>query len=204
MVGIYLDATPWALPVALVGGVLVAACSPVVARWTRVPFWLVLGVGLAWTGFLSVTATPSAMPWVSTDLGLGQGGTLSWQVDTISWSSLTRVSERSLNVWLAVPLGLTSLLLARARRSVVPLLLAAAAPVAVESLQWAVPQLGRAGFLMEDVTLNWTGLAGGAAVGVLLLPLVGRSLRPAPRRRSRSARAGSTRSATSTGVTSRR
>ncbi len=178
MIGIYLQATPWAVPLFLAAGFLLVLVAPVLGRWTGLPPWLVLAAGLAWTGFLAVTATPSEFPWVRTDLGLGEGNAVSLRVDTISWASLTEVSERSLNVWLAVPLGVTSALLAWARRSPMPLLLAALAPIAVESLQWLVPQLGRAGFLMADVSLNATGLAMGAGAGVLLLPFLHRSLRP--------------------------
>lgn len=183
MIGIYLQATPWAVPLFLAAGFLLVLLAPVLGRWTGLPAWLVLAAGLAWTGFLAVTATPSELPWVRTDLGLGEGNTVSLAVDTIDWSSLTEVSERSLNVWLAVPLGLTSVLLAWARRSPTPLFLAVLAPLAVESLQWLVPQLGRAGFLMADVSLNATGLALGAGAGLLLVPLLHRSLRPPVRTR---------------------
>lgn len=179
MIGIYLDATPWAAPLVLLAALVLAGVAGPLARRHGLPTWVVYAAGLSWATFVAVTATPSELPWVRTDRGLGDGAVWSLGTDTVSWPDLTRVNEPSLNVWLAVPLGATALLLALALRRWWPLLLAVATPLVAESLQMLVPQLGRVGFLLADVALNLAGVGLGVLAGLVLSPLllVGRGRR---------------------------
>jgi glycopeptide antibiotics resistance protein len=86
-------------------------------------------------------------------------------------------TDRALNTWLLVPLGLCAGYLAVRRWWI--LLLAFMVPVAVEGTQRVVPELGRR-CQFQDLIDNTWGLILGAVVGVSLgfvVPWIGRTLR---------------------------
>jgi glycopeptide antibiotics resistance protein len=84
---------------------------------------------------------------------------------------LIRVDDRSLNVLLFIPLGVSLGLLPRSRRTAVLVLAAVLFPFVIETTQLLVPALSR-GCESVDVIDNLTGLAiglaGGAILGLLL------------------------------------
>lgn len=171
----YFRSTPWALPLTGSTGVfLLPVVGRLGARLALRP-WLVWCLGVSIAGYMSVTVTPSP------DAGFWGGGRYwSWSVTWPLGRDLFMMSSETLNVWLAVPLGLTTMLAAwRGRWALLsaPLLL----PPAAEVTQWLLPGLGRSAFLLSDVTANWTGCLIGAFVGTVIAVTVPRLGRPEER-----------------------
>lgn len=84
---------------------------------------------------------------------------------------LLTVRHVDLKVAMFVPIGLAAALAGTRRRAAVALLGAAALPLAVSAVQYALPEIGQA----CDVQNVWDGLLGvalGAAVGVLAGPML--------------------------------
>lgn len=163
MIEVYLRALPSVLPMgaAAVLGALVVA--PVLARRWEVPVVLVGGWALAALVPLAGLLAPGHWQAAgSTDRISGflpQG-----RPHLVGPAELLTASEPSLNVWLFVPLGVATVLVVAAGAPVVLVALAPVVPFVGEALQGLVPELGRAGFLWDDVSANWQGLALGALV----------------------------------------
>lgn len=160
----FIAAHPGAVPGYLVVGLLSLCAAPIAAERN--------GAGtLRWWGFLTSTGgfvvvdlSPAAIRprWVwSSHL------VRSWAVHLPSLRELGRLADSSVNLVLAVPLGLTAVLLAQALRRPWPLAVAVL-PVACELAQGAAPGLGRHGLLMTDLVLNEIGLGIGGLTGGLL------------------------------------
>jgi hypothetical protein len=157
----YLRATPWAIPCATTASVAIVGWSRQLSALTGWPRRLAIPYGVALAGFLSVTTTPSS--WTLVAAGASRR-TASWSFQPVRPSDLLRISEQSLNVWLAVPLGAMAAVVALSHGSVVAPAVAVAAPPFAEAFQWLFPQLGRSAFLLQDVGDNWEGLVIGLGV----------------------------------------
>ena len=118
-----------------------------------------------------VTLTPSA------DGGAwGRSNVMRLDVTRVPLEDLVTVTERSLNVLLFVPLAFAAMMIRRrtARRWVMGAVWLS--PIAIELTQYAMPSLGRSGFLLDDALLNLLGVAIGVTIA-LVVRAAGRTLR---------------------------
>jgi hypothetical protein len=143
--------------------------APIAKRW-REPWPVVFGLGVSLSLVAAATLSPSP--------GSASGPCLQDIVRPLGPRGLLLFStDRALNTWLLVPLGLCAGYLAVRRWWI--LLLAFMVPVAVEGTQRVVPELGRR-CQFQDLIDNTWGLILGAVVGVSLgfvVPWIGRTLR---------------------------
>lgn len=166
-ISIYLDGTPWALPVTVTAFVLLVTFGRRLASRTGTPWlWLVL-FGTALAGFLGVIATPDEWVPAGADGGSGnEGGVrqLAWD-PRLPGTMLSLANQDALNAWLAVPMGALAgwALVRRARRW--PVALVAVAPFVAEGTQWLFPSFGRVAFSVGDLTCNFTGVVIGLGLG---------------------------------------
>lgn len=159
----FLRSIPLALPGALVSALVFAVCAPRLGRRLSVHPVIAWFYGTALGGFAALTITPVRAALE----GYKQGATyFSTDVSLPSLRDLTSANDVSLNIFAGVALGVAGVALARSRGAYLPLVGVILAPVVVELVQWAVPALGRSGFLLTDVAQNWIGLAVGAAVAL--------------------------------------
>src|SRR4051812_18539364 len=159
---------PWFLPgvaISVLAAVLLATFAGRSLGSSRVvAAALIVSVG----AILAATVTPIAAS--ETAGGAGRECDMS-KASVIPLSELTTLDDRSLNVLLFVPLGLT-IGLVPAARSRFPLLVAATVlPVAIETFQLVAPTLNR-GCEASDVVDNVTGIAVGFIAGVVARRLV--------------------------------
>jgi len=171
-IDIFFRATPWAIPLTAFALVALILISRPVGRGLRtrpVLAWLYLS---AIAGYLSVTTTPSSSAgyWSTSQ-------TINFQVQLGAARDLFSLTADSLNVWVTVPLGVSAVLVSWAGRKWTPVATAPLLPLAAESLQFLLPELGRSAFFLTDVVANWVGLAMGAAVGWVICIAIVR-LRP--------------------------
>lgn len=156
----------WGVVVTLgVAIVFAAALSRRLKSSTAFGFLLIASTGLV----LSATLTPlvGALENGITSTGACDlGGP--W---LIPLSDLLHVDDRSLNILLFVPLGVTIGLMAVSQRSLALALGALALPFAIEITQMLVPALGR-GCEAVDVLDNLTGLVVGAISTIFIRRLV--------------------------------
>jgi glycopeptide antibiotics resistance protein len=128
---------------------------------TALAFILIVSTGI----ILSATLTPL--------VGALENGTRSTGtcdlggMGLIPLSELLHVDDRSLNVMLFVPLGVTVGLMAGSKRALGVVVGAIALPFAIETTQMLVPALGR-GCEGIDVIDNLTGLVLGATGAILI------------------------------------
>src|SRR4051794_41824388 len=113
------------------------------------------------TALGAIIATRMQPVFGSPDPGTGPGICVTARWWPASLAELTSVSGASLNVVLFVPLGLALGLLPRSRRKAAVVAGAVLLPVAIETVQYLVPALGRYCDTADGVD-NPTRLAGGA------------------------------------------
>lgn len=161
---------PLALPTIVGAGVLAVLGAPWWARWLQVPRTTAVLFVAVCGAYLGVTATPTgaglwANPggsrWVSLDIQLPPLG------------NLLMVSSDSLNVLAGASLGAISVLMWCAGRRRVAVATAVGLPLLVELVQMLFPAMGRVGFLLSDVVVNWIGAALGAGLGAALAVAIG-------------------------------
>jgi len=159
MIDVYLNGTPWAVPVTVAAFVVLLAAGRGLARRTGVAWiWLVL-FGTAVAGFLGVIATPDE--WVPAGSGPRQ-----WlgRVE-LPTRPFSLADQATLNAWLAVPMSaLAGWALVRLGRRW-PVAVVVVAPVLAEATQWLFPSFGRVAFSVGDLTCNVTGVVVGLALG---------------------------------------
>lgn len=153
-------ATPWALP----GALAVIGLSVLLNRRTALALGssravaLLLTTGLGAVLVVTLTPSPDAGFW-------GRSRTAAFELVLPTPAQLLAVNEVSLNVLLFVPLALAAALLPRGRRRAV--LGVWLLPFTVEGMQYALPALGRSGFLLGDVIANLIGAAAGTVLGLV-------------------------------------
>jgi hypothetical protein len=94
--------------------------------------------------------------------------------------ALFTVSETSLNVLLFVPLAALAILVPYRGARNLALVLVWLSPLVVESIQDALPVLGRSGFLLDDVATKPIRVAIGTAIGIMVLASRALMSRPLP------------------------
>ena len=139
------------------GAVLAAVYARPLARRTALPEGVVFGLLVSLSLIVAATLSPG--------VGGVWGSCLHEVAHPLGPRGLLTGSDRSLNTWLFVPLGLFAALAARRR----PWLLAVAflVPFAVELTQRLTPFLGRR-CQFQDLVDNTWGLILGALLGLLL------------------------------------
>ena len=159
MIDVYLNGTPWAVPVTAATFVLLMLFGRRLARRTGVAWvWLVL-FGTALAGFLGVIATPDE--WIPSGSGSRQWlGRVEFPTQPFSLAN-----QATLNAWLAVPMSALAAwaLVRRGRRW--PVAVVVVAPLVAEGTQWLFPSFGRVAFSLGDLTCNFTGVVFGLALG---------------------------------------
>jgi VanZ family protein len=152
------SSAPWVIP-ALIGTVVI---SLLLHRWLARRFrtapWFVLALMLCVGAILSITITPgnwNPSPYCSLKVAFPRP------------SDLLALSERSLNIWLFVPLGLTISATPRRRVGLFFFACAMAMPFMIEGFQHFVPDIGRT-CQLTDVINNLTGLFLGGFVGLCI------------------------------------
>jgi hypothetical protein len=154
-----IDAIPWFWPVAVASVGLAALLSGNLSRWfgtTRLhAFALLIAVG----GIVALTLTPAG--------GFGGHGCRPLSSWPIPADEFARLTERSLNVVLFIPLGIALGLLPRSPAKTEAVVLAVLSPIMIELTQSIAGQLGRT-CEATDVVDNLTGLAVGLLVGGLV------------------------------------
>lgn len=161
----FVSVAPLFLPgvaVALAAGVTFAST---LRRWvgtsTALAFFLIVSTGV----ILSATLTPLVG---ALENGTASTGTCDLaNLGLIPVSDLLHVDDRSLNVVLFVPMGVTIGLMAGSKRFVGIALGALALPFAIEVTQMLVPALGR-GCEGVDVVDNLTGMVVGWLSGLFM------------------------------------
>ena len=166
----WLQSVPLFVLVLGAGTVLSAVLAAPLAKGLKEPWWVLFGLGFGVSLIVGATLTPSPDGTY--------GACLTEVLRPLGPRGLLVVSDRMLNTWLFVPLGVCAGYLAVRRWWV--LVLAFGVPFAVELTQRAIEQLQRR-CQFQDLVDNTWGLVLGAAVGVLL----GFAMRP--RRHSGSA-----------------
>jgi glycopeptide antibiotics resistance protein len=157
-----MNVLPWLLPGLLASMVVGVVVSGWIARrigsGRAVAWGLFVGFGLVF----AATLTP-----LREGLELGATvGTCDFQrVGIAPLAELLRIGDTSLNVLLFIPLGFAVGLIPASRRRNVILILAIAAPFAIETWQLLLPVLGR-GCQSADVFDNLTGLLIGGVIGI--------------------------------------
>lgn len=160
LLAVFFRATPWALPLTGLSGVLIAFLARRLGAWLGVPRLLAWFFLTSCTGFLAVTITPSRD---ASFLGSpGHYFSMSWQL--LGPSRLFSLNSDALNVWLYVPVGIFGGLCYLSGKRGSPLATLVLLPLISEMVQFVVPELGRSAFLMSDVANNWVG----GAVGVVI------------------------------------
>ena len=167
---------PLALPAVVGSGLLAVVGAPWWARWLQVPrVTAVLFVAVCGS-YVGVTATPSV-----DGLWADPGGSrwVSLDVHVPPLENLLMVSSDSLNLLAGAALGAVSVLMWFAGLRWVSACTAVGLPLLVELVQLLFPAMGRVGFLLSDVVVNWIG-AGIGAIVVVGVSAVIRCARPSP------------------------
>ncbi len=150
---VWLDSVPLFPLIGLAGVLITAVFARRIAALTGLGVPLVLGLGFSLSLIAAATLSPAP---------LGLSGACLRDVDSPLGRGLLVRSDRMLNTWLFVPLGLFAG--AAAVRRAWVLLAAFAVPFVVEGLQRLLPVLGRR-CQFQDLVDNMWGLILGALVG---------------------------------------
>ena len=155
---------PWAIPLVLAGTAVAILVGVVGQRRRGATAWLVAALIVSVSLVAAFTLTPNS--------GLGEAVLGDPRADLGPWGYLREpgywlhLDERTLNVALFIPLGLTLALLARGAVRWVLLAAGLAAPWVIEGLQWVLP-FDR-GPQVNDLVDNSTGFLVGFAVGLVM------------------------------------
>lgn len=166
MTEVFFRATPWALPGAVAGGLLVSIFASRIAKKIHASPLVLWIYATSILGFASVTMTPAH--------GTGLWGgpqRVDLHISFPRPSDFATLNTDSLNVVLGLILGLSAVLLVSQTHRAWPLVVSACVVFLAEGFQWILPVLGRSAFLLDDVFRNLLGLVAGAVVGFLLLQL---------------------------------
>jgi hypothetical protein len=120
-----------------------------------------LGIGV----FAALTMTPTR---ASLD-GPSGSTSVSLAVNLPSAAQLLSVSSESLNIVAGAFLGFCATAGFLTRKMAVSVGISLCLPVVSELVQWSIPQLGRVGFSLTDVVLNWSGVLLGFITAYVLL-----------------------------------
>lgn len=161
---------PLALPTIIGSGVLAVLGAPWWARWLQVPRATAVLFIAVCGAYLGVTATPTEVGLWSTPGG-SRGVSLDIQLPPLG--NLLMITSDSLNVLAGATLGAVSVLMWCAGRRGVAVGTAVGLPLLVELVQLLFPAMGRVGFMLSDVVLNWIGAGLGAGLGATLAVAIG-------------------------------
>ena len=164
MIESVLQATPWFWPTLTLAVVASVILYRPVARLLGAPNVVALLLLVSLGGIVALTLTPGGFafePSESTTCDLRL-------VPPLALDRLLSLGQRSLNVLLFVPFGVSVGLLPWNARKLLVMLGALALPFVVEGLQYAVPRLRHA-CVATDVIDNLTGLIGGFLIGSVML-----------------------------------
>jgi hypothetical protein len=181
MIESVLDATPWFWPTLAVAVVLSVILYRPVARVLGAPNVVALLLLVSLGGIAALTLTPGAFAFVPS-------GSVSCDLRLVPPLALERffsLGQRSLNVLLFVPFGVSIGLLPWDRRKLLVMVGALVLPFVVEGLQYAVPWLRHA-CVAADVIDNLTGLIVGFLIGSAVLIVATLVSRPGGGRRAAS------------------
>ncbi|MER7558729.1 hypothetical protein ABTZ46_17415 [Nocardioides sp. NPDC126508] len=157
---------PLALPTIIGAGVLAVLGAPWWARWLQVPRATAVLFVAVCGAYLGVTATPNRSGlWGAAGASRG----LNLEVQLPPLGNLLMISSDSLNVLAGASLGAVSVLMWCAGRREVAVATAVALPLLVELVQMLFPAMGRIGFLLSDVVVNWIGAGLGAGIGAIVV-----------------------------------
>lgn len=173
----FFRALPLALPLMIVSVVIASIVCSIVGQRLRcgpLAAWLLIA-GFGVFAALTLTPTDSSLAGYS-----GGSTSISLAVDWPGVHRITSMSSESLNLAAGAFLGLGGGAVARSTGLVRYVLCVLAAPVAAELAQWAFPALGRSGFLMTDVVINWVGIGSGLLFGWVALTMLRAYKRPTP------------------------
>ena len=153
---------PLALPTIIGAGVLAVLGAPWWARWLQVPRATAVSFVAVCGAYLGVTATPS-ISGLWSNPGGSRGISLDVQLPPLG--SFLIISSDSLNLLAGAALGVVSVLMWCCDRRWVAVCTAVGLPLLVEVVQLLVPAMGRIGFMLSDVIVNWIGAGIGAGIG---------------------------------------
>ena len=155
---------PWAIPLVLAGMVIALVVGLAGQRRRGGAAWLAAALIASLSLVAAFTLTPNT--------GLGDAVLTDPRVDLGPWGYLREpgywlyLDERTLNVALFIPLGMTLALLARDPVRWALLAVGLAAPWVIEGLQWVLP-FDR-GPQVNDLVDNSTGFLVGFTVGLVI------------------------------------
>ena len=147
---------PWAIPALFATLVIALLVHRWLAQRFRVSPWFMLALMLCVGSILSITLTPGN--W-------NPSPHCNLRIIFPRPSDLLSLTERSLNIWLFVPLGLTLSFTPRPRVGVLLFVGAMALPFMIEGFQLVVPGIGRS-CQATDIVNNLTGLFLGCIAGL--------------------------------------
>ena len=161
---------PLALPTMIGAGVIAVLGAPWWARWLQVPRAAAVVFVAVCGAYLGVTATPTGSGlWANP--GGSRGVSLDVQLPPIG--NLLMISSDSLNLLAGAALGVVSVLMWRTGRRWLAVCTAVGLPFLVEVVQMLFPAMGRVGFLLSDVVVNWIGAGIGAGIGAAVAVAIG-------------------------------
>ncbi|MER7559698.1 VanZ family protein [Nocardioides sp. NPDC126508] len=161
---------PLALPTMISAVVIAILGASSWARWLQVPRAAAVVFVAVCGAYLGVTATPSAVGlWA--DPGESRGINLDIQLPPLE--NLVMISSDSLNLLAGAALGAVSVLMWRAGRRWLAVCTSMGLPLLVEVVQVLFPGMGRIGFMLTDVVVNWIGAGIGAGIGAAIAALIG-------------------------------
>ena len=160
-----LRATPWFWPALAVAVVVSLISYRWIAGWLGASPLVCLLLLISLGGVVALTLTPALFPSTerACDLRI---------VAPLGLERIFSLGQRSLNVLLFIPVGVSIGLMPWSRSKLVVAAGALALPFLVEGLQYALPPLGHA-CVAADVIDNLTGLGLGLAAGTLALTVAG-------------------------------
>lgn len=161
---------PLALPTMIGAGVIAVLGAPLWAGWLQVPRAAAVVFVAVCGAYMGVTATPSGSGlWANP--GGSRGVSLDAQLPPLG--NFLMISSDSLNLLAGAALGVVSALMWCSDRRWVAVCTAVGLPFLVEVVQLLVPAMGRVGFMLSDVIVNWIGAGIGAGIGTAVAAAIG-------------------------------
>ncbi|MER7558806.1 VanZ family protein [Nocardioides sp. NPDC126508] len=170
---------PLALPTMIGACVLALAGAPWWSKWLKVPRTVAIVFVAVCGAYLGVTATPTG-----SGLWANPGGSrgVSLDLHPPPLGNLLMISSDSLNLLAGAALGVVSVLVWCSGRRWLSASTAVGLPLMVEVVQLLFPGMGRVGFLLTDVVVNWAGAGIGAGIEAGIAIVIGavRSVKTVP------------------------